>query len=117
LLVECRISGEVLIPDHEPSGDQHHDEDRHEPEDELLASVVLADLREVLLVSAEHVAELREPDVVGAVPEIGAEEPDEKSAEAEEQDHADPRMDRARALAAPEEPRQEEEARMEERQA
>ena len=50
------------------------------------------------------------------LPQVGAPEAHEQSEEAEEQDHADPRMDRARRLSAAEQAGQEEQARMEQRQ-
>src|SRR5262245_39022362 len=69
LLLDGRLEPEEVLEVTEPglpqsnSGDEQH-ANQHElrPEDKLLASVVLADLGQVVIVRRQHIAKARNPD-------------------------------------------------------
>src|SRR5262245_9858635 len=117
LLADARIAGEILIPDDEAARNQDHDQNRHRPENEFLAGIVLADLGKVLVMSSEYIADARQPGSILALPQVRLPEPDEKPQKSEEQNNADPGVKDACPRAAAEQPVEEEEAGMEQRKA
>lgn len=101
--LDACIGTKILVPAYKSARNQGYDQDRHQPEDSLLSSIVFADLRHSLFMSAEHVAELGKPSPILDPPQIGPPEANKKTEEAEKQNDPYPRVYPARDLAPTEE--------------
>src|SRR5882724_1035943 len=96
LLLDGEDVAELGLPHHQAAEEQRDDANGHEPEDELLAGVVAADLRQILVARRQHVADAVEPLSIGLVPDVVAAEADEQPGEREYEDDTHPGVQNAR---------------------
>src|SRR5262245_6624145 len=105
------------FPEPNTGHEQDANQDGLRPEHKLLAGIVLAKLRQVvLIVGAQHVPNARQPHEIGDLGQVLPKEAQEQADKADYQHQANPGVQPAHCGATPKEPAQPKQAGMEQRQ-